>query len=402
MVPLRFPRNLPLPACLVVLICLQFTACNPRPPAPSYEGYGYLLVAPETLLPSVEDLAAYKESKGFLVDTVSLEEILAASPGNDDPEKVRNYLLGYSALTSTREFVLLVGSMDTLPMRIAYPDPNDHGRIVPTDFYYEELTGGWDADSDGFYGEYGDDMSKMTDDYVTELYVGRLPWDETEEILAICDAIISYQEDTSSRMTRTIGAAATIQEPCDAALYVQTAMLTVAAPAGYESITLYEDCPALAPDFELTRDNFLTQWEVHEPGLVSWFSHGFWGATDFISVDEYPQEVKPAVVLTSACTVGAPDAVSVGRVLVREGLAAGFLGGTRSTYFGYNPIPCFTAQFKVGTSLITEQRALADAKRVSIEYLVRHEQVPQNLSGDAFHQDLFGFIIYGDPSVQLR
>lgn len=118
MVPLKSPRRLPFLTCLVILISFQIMAFNPRQPAPSYEGYGSLLVAPEALLPSVEDFAACKESKGFILDRVALEEILATSSGNDGPEKVRNYLLGYSALTSTREFVLLVGSMHTMPMRI--------------------------------------------------------------------------------------------------------------------------------------------------------------------------------------------------------------------------------------------------------------------------------------------
>ena len=61
------------------------------PPKPSYEGYGYLIVAPESVLASVGDFADYKESKGLLVDVISLEGILSTSPGDDDPEKIRNH-----------------------------------------------------------------------------------------------------------------------------------------------------------------------------------------------------------------------------------------------------------------------------------------------------------------------
>jgi hypothetical protein len=107
-------------------------------------------------------------------------------------------------------------------------------------------------------------------------------------------------------------------------------------------------------------------------------------------------------VITSACTVGAPDTESLGRVLVREGLAAGFLGGSRTTWFGDDPIPAFSAQFKISTSLITERRALASAKAASLAHFVRTERVPDNLPGPLFHQDLFDFIVFGDPSVQLR
>lgn len=45
-------------------------------------------------------------------------------------------------------------------------------------------------------------MSKRIDDYVTEVYAGRLPWDDPPQIQAICDAIMLYEQDTSPRMTR--------------------------------------------------------------------------------------------------------------------------------------------------------------------------------------------------------
>lgn len=389
-------------------LTLQLTSC--RPPAPSYSGYGYLILAPEEALPFVQDLALYKASQGFLVDQVSLEEILAVTPGDDDAEKVRNYLAGYADSTSEREFVLLVGSMDTVPMRIAYPDPDDHtsSADVPTDFYYEELTGAWDGDGDGFFGEYGDDMSKATNDYVAELFVGRIPWDDPQEIQAICDTIIAYEQDTSQRLQKVIGGAATIAFPCDASLWVEMANTLVIKRAGYQTISMYENCSLLNPDFPLTREHFIGQWEQQQPGFVAWFSHGnpygsYYGQDPytFIDVDHIPQGVAPAVGITSGCTVGAPDVVSLGRVLVRDGVCASFLGSSRSTWFGDDPKPAFQSQFEVSNSFVWDRRALSEAKSISIDMFVTLEQVPQNLEGKYFHQDLFQFMIFGDPSIQL-
>ncbi len=393
---------------VISLSSLLVTSC--RPPAPSYSGYGYLIVAPEATLPFLGNLVDYKASEGFLVEQASLEEILASSPGADDAERVRNLLLDYSGTTQEREFVLLVGSMDTMPMRIAYPDPGNHGSSgkVPTDFYYEELTGDWDADGDGFYGEYGDDMSKETEDYLTELYVGRIPWDDANQVQAICDTIIQYEQETSARLQRAIAAAAVISLPCDAALWVQTAKTRVLDRAGYQTTTLYDLCPVLGPDFPLTRENFLAQWEQQEPGLVAWFSHGnsygsYYSAPPgtFIDVDHIPQGTAPAVGITSGCTVGAPDVESLGRVLVREGVCPAFLGSSRVTYFGDDPIPAFQAQFEITNSFLWERRALSEARRISTELFVEMERVPENLEGRFFHQNLFQFMIFGDPSIQL-
>jgi hypothetical protein len=390
---------------------LSILASSCRPPVPSYQGYGYLIIAPEALLPAAEDFGSHKEAKGFLVDLISLEEILTSTPGDDGAEKIRNFLQGYSALTPEREFVLLVGSMNTMPMRIAYPDPLDHFFLdVPTDFYYEELTGNWDADGDGFFGEYGEDMSQETEDYIVELYVARIPWDAPGQIQAILDHIIEYEEDTSPRMNRAIGAAATIETPCDTAPWVNLGKLLLMDPAGYEATTLYEDCPSENPDYELTRDNFLGQWEIQQPGLVTWFSHGnsygsYLGPPDwgtFIDVGHLPQGVAPALCLTSGCTVAAPDVESLGRVLIRDGICASFMGSSRITEWGENTFPSYNAQFKMAISFIWHRRAISEAKRFSLEYYAIAETAPENIPGAFFHKNLFQFMVFGDPSIQLR
>lgn len=398
--------------CFVPLILMAIPsvlASSCRPPPPSYLGYGYLIIAPEASLPAVEDFGNYKEAKGFLVDLVSLEEILTSTPGDDDPEKIRNYLQGYSALTPQREFVLLVGSMDTMPMRIAYPDPNDHSE-VPTDFYYEELTGNWDADGDGFFGEYGEDMSQENEDYSAELYVARIPWDTFEQIQAVLDTVIQYEEDASPRMKRAIGAAGMVETPCDMAPWVNLGKLLLTDPAGYEATTLYDNCPSANPDYELTRDNFLGQWEIQQPGLLMWFSHGnsygsysyqpYWDT--FIDVDHLPQGVAPALCFTNGCTVAAPDVESLGRVLVRDGICASFLGSSRISEWGDNAFPSYNAQFKMATGFIWQRRAISEAKHFSLEYYAIAETAPENITGAFFHKNLFQFMVFGDPSIQLR
>ena len=404
----RWSSGGPVLLSLALLILFLTTSC--RPPLPSYEGRAYLIVTPEALLATVADFAEYKAYRGFQVETVTLEEILGSTPGSDDPEKLRNYLMGFADSTPEREFVLLVGSMSTMPMRIAYPDPNNHTwKNVPTDFYYEELTGNWDADGDGFYGEYGQDMSQATDDYVAELFVGRIPWDEPAYVLYILDKIMLYDMDNSPRMTRAIGAAATIVTPCDAAAWVSLARSQYLDPAGYATVALYEDCPSANPDLPLTRDNFLGTWEALEPGLVTWFSHGSatgssYGAYPytFIDVNHLPNVEQPAVGITSGCTVGDPEVESLGRVLLRTGVCATFLGSSRSTYFGDDPVPAFTAQLMLAENFMWGRKALSEAKILSLEYYAREERVPDNMPGDLFHQDLFQFMVFGDPSIQIR
>jgi len=357
---------------------------------------------------AVTDLVPFKESQGFEVESAILEDILATEPGNDDAEKVRNYLINYFPQNPEKDFVLLVGSMDTMPMRIAYVNPDDHGyQSVPTDYYYEELTCEWDVDGDGYYGEWNDDISKANCDYRAEAWVARLPWDDPLEIQAMVDAIIQYETEDSPRMTKAIGTAAVIAIPCDAALYVERAKLDYMTASGYDNTSIYEQCSALSPDFELTRDSFIGQWEALEPGFLAWFSHGspeasYYGGGTFISVDDIPQNVEPAIAITSGCTVADPESVSLGRVLVREGVVAGFLGSSRVTMPGTNPIPAFNAQYQMGENLIWGRQALSAATANAMEYYVQHENPPGNVPGPDFNQNIFEFMVYGDPAIQAK
>ncbi len=268
--------KLPTNSFLVVILlnpCFWIMISCMRP-ATDYEGYGYLIIAPERVMSAVADFAAYKESKGFNVETVLLEEVLETS-GQDDPEKVRNYLSNYATRKEGREFVLLVGSMETMPMRLTYPSPLKHysSSAVPTDFYYEELTGNWDADGDGYFGEYGDDLSLGTEDYRAEVWVGRIPWDDEAQIQAICETIRLYEEENTGRMTQAMVGGATIESQCDSAIGINAANDFIFRPSGYKMTRLYEDCPLAGSDFELTNDTFVEQWEALQPGLVIWFSH---------------------------------------------------------------------------------------------------------------------------------
>ena len=208
----------------VAFVVVGSTSYSCRPPAPDYAGARYIIIAPEALLGGVADLVPFKESQGFLVETVPLEDILATLSGDDDAEKVRNYLINACSEDPKKEFVLLVGSMATMPMRIAHTDPNDHGSYdVPTDYYYQELTCEWDADGDARYGEWEHDMTPANCDYRVEAWVGRLPWDNPSDIQNMVDTIIAYETDHSARMKKAIGAAAIISEPCDAALFLDLA-----------------------------------------------------------------------------------------------------------------------------------------------------------------------------------
>jgi len=100
--------------------------------------------------------------------------------------------------------------------------------------------------------------------------------------------------------------------------------------------------------------------------------------------------------------VGAPDLESLGRVLIRDGICASFMGSSRVAEWGDNRLPTYITQFKMAISFIWQRRAISEAKRFSVEYYAMAETAPENIAGAVFHRNLFQFMVFGDPSIQLR
>ena len=179
--------------------------------------------------------------------------------------------------------------------------------------------------------------------------------------------------------------------------------------SGYEVTSIYENCPAMDPDMELTRENFLSAWENLEPGIATWLSHGSSYASSyssypytFIDTDNLPAVEKPAIAIGAGCTEGNPEVESLGRVLVRDGIAAAFFGITRPNWAGPNRVPAYTAEYQMGKNLVLYRQALSESITNALEYYVSHEKPVVNTAGRDFHRNIFEEIIYGDPAIQAK
>ena len=64
-----------------------FSSC--RPPPSSYEGYGYLIIAPEASIPAVVDLAAYKAFHTNVLGTLPQVHSLTTYVVMDSPKDER-------------------------------------------------------------------------------------------------------------------------------------------------------------------------------------------------------------------------------------------------------------------------------------------------------------------------
>ena len=198
-------------------------------PAPSPATTKRLLViAPAAFHPALLDFVGQKQ-KLLPTELRSLEAILAASDGVDDPEKLKRYLyrewhdhgLGYA---------LLVGDVDVMPVRYmvldrATPAAFDYA-FYPSDLYYADLAkrdgsfDDWNGHKEGFHAGYfgevrgeknkGDPINYDDVDYLPEIAVGRWPVSTVEEVARVAAKSLAWEQRVFSNAAPALHQAAFI------------------------------------------------------------------------------------------------------------------------------------------------------------------------------------------------
>lgn len=203
------------------------------PPAPGRQQY-LIVYAPPV---SEEDLWALidaKQAGGFQVSAISTAELLRIGEGRDLAARIHNWLeAAWRAADEAPVYALLIGRGDRIPFRDVGWLDNDH-RLPgtpgyfpawPTDWYYADLDSDWDADGDGYYGEFmgcrpGDSfpdrespegrrdcpeagslsregpfgaLRTAEDDFQAEIAVGRIALNEPGEVRAALAAAVAAE-----------------------------------------------------------------------------------------------------------------------------------------------------------------------------------------------------------------
>jgi hypothetical protein len=337
---------------------------------PPKQSYDYLIITADNLVNAVSPLVSWKDSIGYTVNVVTTTWIQNNYTGIDLQQKIRNFLTDKYLEWGT-EYLLLVGDNNTIPMRRCFPNPSDHSSgseySPPTDYYYAELTSNWDADGDGFYGEYGQDSI----DFVPELSVGRIPYSDSASVVQICHKLINFEKDTSSwkdnalllgAMSNYANEDSTGLPRTDGAVLMEEMISDMLD--GWSYTTMYEkegvDSSAYSCDYPLNWTNVVGNWSSHDYGVVNWWAHGsydgawrkWWGGdldgdgtpdgwemywdtfiqnSDATSLDDS----HPAIIFSCSCDNAWPERTNLAKTLLKNG-SAGMVGATRISWYNEN------------------------------------------------------------------
>ena len=144
----------------------------------------------ETNSTKLDDFVSHKEAMGFDVQVITGADFGGGS-GNTAAENIRSWLQS-NYETGNIEYALLIGNPDPcngdVPMKMLWPRYGQASdEEAPSDLYYADLTGDWDMDGDGYYGEWDGDFGTGGVDRFFEVMVGRIPYYGT---ISALDAIL--------------------------------------------------------------------------------------------------------------------------------------------------------------------------------------------------------------------
>ena len=409
----------------------------------SQSTYDYVIITTFELLNAVNPLVNWKEDIGYSVRVVTTSWINDNYSGFDLVERIRNFLADkYPASDWGIKYVLIVSDFNTIPMRYCFPDPTNHlftpddlwdsSGEVPTDCYYADLTGDWDSDGDGFYGEYGQDDV----DFVAEVWVGRIPWNTASTISNICQKIVDFEEDMGNwKSSALLLGAITFYDnedgdsDCD-----KTDEAGVMEDikdyllGGWSYTTMYEksglDPSSYTCDVPLNQSNVVSNWSTSSYAVATWSAHGWsdgayrtvwsqdngngypeWGEYELNSPPIFENvnttslnDTYPSIVFGSACLNAYPEGDNLGGRLLQRGSSSivvstrdcwGWMGDVHKDMGGNISCNYYFLHYLIG-----EEEKVGEALFDSKVYYSNHF-----LSDWWDNWNLFGFCLYGDPAL---
>ncbi|MGB4205562.1 MAG: C25 family cysteine peptidase [Bacteroidales bacterium] len=149
-----------------------------------------LIITPQSFFNGFNTLRQYYSNQGITSEIISPSEIISSTPGADNQEKIRNYIIQRYQLDDLK-YVLLGGDVEHVPYRGFYclvqSSEIYEEYNIPADLYYSGLDGTWNDNGNNKWGEPGED------DLLPDIAVARLPFSNLTEQTNMINKVYKYQ-----------------------------------------------------------------------------------------------------------------------------------------------------------------------------------------------------------------
>ncbi len=174
------------------------------PAQTSSEMYSLVIIAPAEFSETLQPLVDHKNSYGVTTILVPLDEIYNSYYGRDDTERIK-YFIQHAVEDWDTQYVLLVGDMKKLPIRVTYASWWE--RDLLSDLYYADIYDAsadfctWDDNGNDRFGEIDHDGNDLDGvDLYADVHVGRLACRDVTEVSTVVNKIITYEQETYNQI----------------------------------------------------------------------------------------------------------------------------------------------------------------------------------------------------------
>lgn len=412
------------------------------------QSHNFVIITTDELVNSINSLVLWKTFRGYSVEIITLSNIIDTYQGVDTAEKIRNFLIENYEEWGI-EYVLFVGSRDLIPMREVYTIPDEfeegYGSLF-TDYYYADLTGGWDADHDGLYGEYDHDSI----DFTPEIHIGRIPCDDPLDVQNVCRRSIQFESDKSDLKKNALLLGSIIYyenmeafnhvyERSDGATLMELCRTDIFEPNNFSCTTMYEKegiRPSLYQcDYPLEYATVLSEW-TKGYGIVNMLGHAsekiitrfIWSKDDGDNIPEMSNNElyyrdflrksdstrltldKPPIVFSSGCSQ-LYSSNNMGKSFIKAGAATAFIGATDLALYNITKKwnderdgGAFSLDYYFFQFLLSDHQKCGEALSNAKEYYHDHFWFTNESNYEWIwrcYSTFLSFTLYGDPSLDL-
>jgi hypothetical protein len=159
----------------------------------------YVIITASTFETDMQPLVNWKTKKGVPAKTVTLDYIYANYSGNDNSDRIRNFIIDAHSTWGTMYFVLggqcdFENGEEIVPRRDTYYKTSGAGYYpdedtIITDLYYGGLDGDWNANANSVYGEVNDNA-----DMYTDVHIGRAPFKNATQAQTFVNKTLTYEK----------------------------------------------------------------------------------------------------------------------------------------------------------------------------------------------------------------
>ena len=399
---------------------------------------GYAIITTNAIASGSANLSAFiahKEARGHsvvLVTETDFESLTGQAP-NHRAEKIRQWLIN-NYLSYGIEHVLLIGDPtpyeegeEDIPMKMCWPRRGSGSyEETPTDAFYADLTGNWDRDGNGYYGEWSDYVSSGGVDFSMEVWVGRIPVYHADYTTLdnILQKIMDYENAGSTEWRKNVLLPMSFSTTTyDGAPMAEQMKNDYLDSRGYNSWTQYQQgggaCSlnsAYPSDEELRGGTAVRdRWAATPYGIVCWWGHGSvtstsvgadgcWDGTLFsILQTSSLDDDYPAFTFQTSCTNGTPEnSHNLQYSLLKQGAVAS-VSSTRVSWFntgvGYGQFAGSSTNSGIGYEYVDRLTHAQSAGQALYE--AKLAVVPNIGIRSSRLMNQYDFNLYGDPSLKI-